>query len=127
CLSVNPAGVLLASDFERWRSAREAACDGEAVHRGGKPLALAEGIVRAARFRCGGLSPHGAALCGQNRAALKLRLALLLAGPPTPVRTFGHVVLFVGVFAALAVPHIESLGALEHFHFEVERLLHPHF
>jgi beta-lactamase regulating signal transducer with metallopeptidase domain len=123
CLGANPAGSLLAADFERWRNAREAVCDGEAVHRGGEPLALAEGILKAARFRCGGLVP-GAALCGHNGAALKLRLALLLQGPPAPVRTIGHVVLAAGVFAALTVPHIDGLGLLEHFHFEVERLLH---
>ncbi|HJK92364.1 MAG: hypothetical protein CMH69_10230 [Nitratireductor sp.] len=123
CLGANPVGSLLAADFERWRNAREAVCDGEAVHRGGEPLALAEGILRAARFRCGGLVP-GAALCGHGGAALKLRLALLMQGPPAPVRTIGHIVLAVGVFAALTVPHIDSLGLLEHFHFEVERLLH---
>jgi len=123
CLGANPAGSLLAADLERWRNAREAVCDGEAVHRGGEPLALAEGILRAARFRCGGLVP-GAALCGHSGAALKLRLALLMQGPPAPVRTIGHIVLAVGVFAALTVPHIDSLGLLEHFHFEVERLLH---
>lgn len=86
-------------------------------------MALAEGILKAARFRCGGLVP-GAALCGHNGAALKLRLALLLQGPPAPVRTIGHVVLAAGVFAALTVPHIDGLGLLEHFPFEVERLLH---
>jgi len=123
CLGANLVGSLLAADFERWRNAREAVCDGEAVHRGGEPLALAEGILTAARFRCGGLVP-GAALCGHGGAALKLRLALLMQGPPAPVRTIGHIVLAVGVFAALTVPHIDSLGLLEHFHFEVERLLH---
>lgn len=123
CLGANPVGSLLAADFERWRNAREAVCDSEAVHRGGEPLALAEGILRAARFRCGGLVT-GAALCGHSSAALRLRLALLMHGPPAPVRTLGHAVLAVGVFVALTVPHIESLGLLEHFHFEVERLLH---
>lgn len=123
CLGANPAGRLLTADFERWRNAREAVCDGEAVHRGGEPLALAEGIVKAARFRCGGLV-SGAALCGHNSAALKLRLALLLQGPPAPVRSIGHLALALGVFAALTVPYIDSLGLLEHFHFEVERLLH---
>ncbi len=124
CLAANPAGALLAPDFERWRAAREAVCDSEAVYHGGEPLALAEGIVRAAKFRCVGLASHGAALCGHGGATLKLRLALLLDGPPAPVRTTGHIVLAAGVFAALTVPHIESLGLLEHFHFEVERLLH---
>lgn len=123
CLGATPVGNLLTADFERWRSAREAVCDGEAVHRGGEPLALAEGILRAVRFRCGELMPD-AALCGHDGATLKLRLALLMQGPPVPVRTLGHVVLAVVVFAALAVPHVDGLGLLEHFHFEVERLLH---
>jgi beta-lactamase regulating signal transducer with metallopeptidase domain len=125
CLSANPAGALLTRDFERWRSAREAVCDGEAVHRGGEPLALAEGIVRAAKFRCADLAPNGAALCDHSGTAFKLRLALLLNGPPAPARTFGHIVLAVGVIAALAVPHIECLDLLERFHVEVERLLYP--
>lgn len=123
CLGANPAGRLLAADFERWRNAREAVCDGEAVHRGGEPLALAEGILKAARFRCDGLVP-GPALCGHGGAVLKLRLALLMHGPSAPVRTIGHTVLAIGVFAALTTPHIDSLGLLKHFHFEVERLFH---
>lgn len=122
CLSANPVGWLLAPDLERWRNAREAVCDGEAVHRGGEPLALAEGLVRAARLRCGQLAPHSVALCGHSAATLKLRLALLLQGPPSPVRTLGHVALLVGVLAALSVPHVESLGLLDHFHFQVEHL-----
>jgi hypothetical protein len=123
-LRANPAGKLLISDFERWRGAREAICDREAVHRGGEPLALAEGIVRAARFRCDDLKPQAASmLCGHDAAALKLRLALLLNGSPAPVRTLGHIVLVLGVIAVLVIPHVESLGALEHFHFEAERLL----
>ncbi|MFN3200009.1 MAG: M56 family metallopeptidase [Bradymonadia bacterium] len=124
CLAVNPTSALLSPDFERWRAAREAVCDSEAVHRGGEPLALAEGIVRAAKFRCEGLLSHGVALCGHNGAALKLRLELLMNGPPAPVRTIGHIVLAVGVFASLTTPHIDNLGLLEYFHFEVERLLH---
>ena len=47
CLSLNPLGhLLLRPEFERWRQAREARCDGEAVRAGGEPLALAQGIVR---------------------------------------------------------------------------------
>lgn len=124
CLMANPAGALLGPDFERWRNAREAGCDGEAVHRGGDALALAESLVHAARFRCGGLSPHSAALCGHGGATLKLRLTLLLNGPPAPTRTLGHLVLAVGAWAAVIAPHVGSSGLLEYFHFEVERLLH---
>lgn len=124
CLSANPAGALLGPDLDRWRSAREAVCDSEAVQRGGDPLALAESLVRAARFRCGGLSPHSVSLCGHSGAALKLRLTLLLNGPPVPIRTIGHLALAVGICAAVAMPHFGSSGLLEHFHFEIERLLH---
>lgn len=124
CLSANPAGGLLLQDFRRWRSAREAVCDGEAVHRGGEPLALAQGLLRAARFRCSGwAAAMSAPLCGHDATALKLRLALLLQGPAVPVRTLGHVALGLGIAAALLTPHIGPQGVLEHFHFEVERLL----
>ena len=122
CLSMNPVGWLLAPDFQRWQCAREAQCDGMAVHQGGEPLALAEGIIRAARFQCSG-APWGAALlCGHDAATLKLRLALLLDGPPRPTRTLGHVLLGVVVILALVLPHLQGTGVLEHFHFEVERL-----
>lgn len=124
CLTANPAGWLLRNDFHRWRTAREALCDGEAVHRGGEALALAEGIVRAAKFRCVGLFPQAAALCGHSKAALNLRIALLLSGPPAPVKTVGHILLGLGVIVALGTPHVEGLGLLERFHFEVERLFH---
>ena len=124
CLTANPAGRLLRNDFQRWRTAREAICDGEAVHRGGEALALAEGIVRAAKFRCAGLLPGVAALCGHSKAAINVRVALLFSGPPAPVKTFGHILLIVGTIVALGTPHIEGLGLLERFHFEVERLFH---
>ncbi|MBO6940577.1 MAG: hypothetical protein JJ863_36725 [Deltaproteobacteria bacterium] len=124
CLTINPVGSLLTADFERWRSAREAMCDGEAVQRGGEPLALAEGIVRAARFRRGDLAPQVAGLCGHDAAALKLRIALLLDGPPAPVRTLGHFFLAVGLLGVLITPHGADTGLLEHFHFAVERMLH---
>ncbi|MFT6628092.1 MAG: beta-lactamase regulating signal transducer with metallopeptidase domain [Flavobacteriales bacterium] len=127
CLSVNPAGQLLRADFERWRGAREAQCDGDAVHRGGEPLALAESILLAARFECRGLQRCGVSLLtGHSGAALKLRLALLLDGPQRPGRSMGHAWLFVAVIAMLTLPHIEGAGLLDAFHFSVERLLHRH-
>lgn len=125
CLSINPAGWLLKADFERWRNAREAQCDGEAVHRGGEALALAEGIVRAARFQCARLiSPGHAPLCGHDRHALQLRLALLFDGPPSPARTAGHLALGLMLAIALLTPHFGDVGMLHHFHIEVERWLH---
>jgi beta-lactamase regulating signal transducer with metallopeptidase domain len=126
CLSVNPVGRWLAPDFERWRQAREAQCDSEAVHLGGDPLALAEGILRAARHSHR-LPCATAALCGHDLNALKLRLALLLNGAPRSAPTRGHWVLFAAAIAALLVPHLQIAGVLEHVHFEVERLAHAFF
>jgi beta-lactamase regulating signal transducer with metallopeptidase domain len=124
CLCINPARVLLAPNFARWRSAREAACDGEAVHQGGEPLALAQGILQAARFECRGCGPHVAPLCGHDVAALKLRLALLMGTPTKPTKTRGHVALLLGVAGSLALPHVGGLELLDLFHIEVERLFH---
>jgi len=125
CLSINPAGSLLNPDFERWRNAREAQCDGEAVHWGGEPLALAEGIVRAARFHRSLYSaPACSALCGHDRDTLKLRVALLLDGPPLPIHTLGHVALGLLLAVAVITPHFGDVGALQHFHLEVERWIH---
>ncbi|MCB9727898.1 MAG: hypothetical protein H6744_14550 [Deltaproteobacteria bacterium] len=126
CLGINPVGQWLAPDLERWHQAREAHCDSAAVHRGGDALALAEGIVRAARFHCVERARCGAAmLCGDELSTLRLRLTLLLHGPPSPVRTAGHLVLGAALLAALVLPHVAGADLLEHFHFEVERLLHP--
>ncbi len=125
CLTINPARRLLSADFERWRQAREAQCDGEAVQHGGEPLALAEGIIRAARFNCLGLHPHGAVmLCGHNTSALKLRLALLLNGSTSPVKTVGHAILVAALILALTIPHLQGMGLLSYLHIEVESLLH---
>ena len=126
CLSMNPLGSWLAPDLARWRQAREARCDSEAVRFGGETLALAEGIVQAAKFRCRDLGSHAIArLCGHDRAALRLRLALLLDGPPRARRrSGGHVGLLVATLLALVLPHFESVGVLERFHMAVEQLLH---
>ncbi|OIP28873.1 MAG: hypothetical protein AUK47_28855 [Deltaproteobacteria bacterium CG2_30_63_29] len=123
-LVINPAGRLLAPDFERWRHAREALCDSEAVELGGDPLALAESIVHAARIRgCCSLS-FASQLCGHDLSVIKLRIALLLHGHSRPTRTVGHLALLAIGIVALLVPHLQSFGALDHFHYEVERLLH---
>lgn len=125
CLSLNPLGHLLVVDFEHWRGAREALCDSEAVALGGDPLALAEGIVRAARFRCSAAALRAVALlCGHQAGALKLRLNLLLAEPKARRTTRGHLILLILLVATVAMPHLGGPGLLEHFHFEIERIFH---
>lgn len=127
-LSVNPLGSLLKSDFRRWRQAREADCDSAAVHAGGEALALAQSILCAAKFRCGGPLHCGVlALCGSDVSALKLRVALLLDGPPRPKKTLGHVLLGAALLLALMGPHFEQLAYLDAFHLAVEQLIHPNF
>lgn len=126
CLGLNPAGSLLRQELHHWRRAREAQCDALAVSDGGQPLALAQSIIRAARFRCAGLVPeHMSALCGHDELSIKLRLALLMHEPARHPRTLGHVIIALGLILVITTPHLPGAGALELFHFEVERLLHP--
>lgn len=124
CLRVNPAGKLLEPDFQRWLVAREASCDGSAVHRGGDALALAQSIIHAARFQCGALPRAHASLRGNGRQAMKLRLALLMDGPSTPEESRGDRVLALALVVAALAPQVFDVVALERFHFAVERLLH---
>jgi len=133
CLSINPVGFLLQNDFQHWQSAREVQCDSVAVSKGGQALALAESIVSAARLsRLGVFAAHecrlpGAAhLCGPDAAILKLRLAILFDGPAKPLRTFGQIILGLGLATLLLLPHLQSIGLLEHFHFEVEAFFHTY-
>ena len=124
CLSANPWGALLRPDFERWRHAREAWCDGDAVEQGGEPLALAQSIVHAARFDCVDTRGAVAMLCGHDHQAVKLRVMLLMDRPRRTARTAGHLVLLAVVLLSAAAPHVDGLQLLSTFHFEVERLLH---
>ncbi len=125
-LLLNPAGFLLAPDFQRWRQAREADCDSAAVHQGGEPLALAQSIVQAAKFRCAGPVACGlATLSGADAPELRLRVTLLIDGPPEPRPTAGHFVLAAAILGALIVPHFEGLAMLDGFHLAVEQLIHP--
>lgn len=125
CLSANPLGRLLEPEFERWRQAREACCDGDAVADGGEALALAQSIVRAARFDCAEISPTAIAMLSRHgHHALRLRVMLLMDNPQTTARSVGQLVLLVAVIAGAAAPHVAGLELLSAFHFEVERLLH---
>lgn len=126
-LSLNPAAALLRADAERWRRAREADCDREAVALGGDPLALAHGLVRAARFGHApagvvALGGHGDA-CGHDAAGLRLRVALLLDGPRPAARRWGHRLLWLALLAVVVGPHLGGPGTLDHLHHAVERWL----
>ena len=121
CLSINPFGRWLRDDFGRWQQAREAQCDSEAVQQGGDPLALAAGILRGARHHHSPSSCAVSLLCGHSLSALELRLALLLNGPPSPVRTWGHRALFVAVMLVLTLPHLQ-IGGLDQMHEWAEQL-----
>lgn len=115
---LNPIGRWLAADAERWRDAREAACDREAVALGADPLALAHCLVRAAgRPQRAGI----AALCQHDRATLRLRVALLVGGShraSAPRRGLGLALLAVGL--VLIAPHVGGEGLLDHFHHTIE-------
>lgn len=122
CLMLNPARRLLMPEFEHWRNAREGSCDAEAARLGGDPLSLAQGIVRAARFRCLDINTCGIAmLCGHDATLLRLRVAILMEGARMPRRTFGHVALGFALLVAVMVPHLFDTDALQYFHHAVER------
>jgi Zn-dependent protease with chaperone function len=125
CLALNPVGRWLAADFARWQQAREAQCDLAAIRLGGEPLALAEGIVRAARM---GGAEHQclAQLCGHRSSTLKLRLALLMTPPAAPHTSWGHGLLAVALVLAAAAPHLTATGLLDVVHLAVERLIPIH-
>ncbi len=124
CLTLNPVGRLLEADLQRWRNAREAACDHVAVQEGGNNLALAEGIVRAARFRCDEGRCGVTALGGPDASALRLRLALLMQQPKAlraaRGRSRGIAIILI---AAAMVPHTGESSLLEHFHAAIEQLV----
>jgi Zn-dependent protease with chaperone function len=130
CLALNPAGGRLRAELSHWQQAREIACDIEAVTRGGDPLALAQGIVRAARRqnRAPGRTPCRsvpalAPLCGHEPAALRLRIALLLEPIPPAATDRSHRLLLIAVIVAALAPHLIAPGAFESFHHLVERLV----
>jgi Zn-dependent protease with chaperone function len=125
-LRVNPlGGWLLAPHAARWRAAREAHCDREAVVHGAAPLPLAHAIVRAARP-----GPHPAVALGDDdTAVLRFRIGMLLAyaeraparcrqqGPEAFSTAFG-LLLF-----ALLLPHQAGTDALDAVHTGAERAL----
>jgi beta-lactamase regulating signal transducer with metallopeptidase domain len=126
-LTANPLGhLLLGAEFRRWIVAREAHCDREAVLCGATPSALAEALVRAARFR----APRPRApvmavgLHTEEAAVLRLRVNLLLAYAEAPprrcCREHALSVAAVALLAALALPHLFGAGPLDALHTSAE-------
>lgn len=125
-MTVNPFGrFLLEPHVARWKAAREAHCDREAVLSGADALALAEAIVRAARP-----SPREAAALGYaDVAVLKLRVSFLVAfAERRPERCcrdgYGPIpaVITLLVFA-LMLPHQAGTDALDAVHLSTEHVL----
>lgn len=81
-VAMNPFGrFLVAPHAKRWRAAREAHCDREAVIHGASALALAQAILRAAK------APKSAVALGTRDARIvKFRVGLLLAFAENPPR-----------------------------------------
>lgn len=120
CLTMNPAGRALQADLARWSVAREAWCDRQAVARGADPLALAQGIVRAAKFRCGESLCGAALLCGHEHDALRLRVALLMEEPAPMRPSWGGALMVAVIVLSVATPHLGP-DLLAIFHETVER------
>lgn len=125
-MRVNPLGrILLGPHARRWRAAREAHCDREAVLLGAAPLPLADAIVRAARPT----AAEAAALGAGDTAVLKLRIDMLLAfAERAPHRCCSEgrsampAVVALLLFALL-LPHHTGAGMLDALHTSAERAL----
>jgi hypothetical protein len=125
-LSINPLGrFLLAPHVARWKAAREAHCDREAVLHGAAPLPLADAIVRAARTT----TREAVALGVGDTAVLKLRIGMLLAfAEHAPHRCCNEgrsaiAVALVLLFIALILPHQTGTFALDALHTGTEHAL----
>lgn len=127
-LAVNPFGGLLRSELQRWRAAREARCDSEAVDSGAKALALAAAIVGAARPRpCPTpASPLAVPLGGELRV-VQLRVQRLLGGTGVGKRRERSfwIVAAASLLLLLSLPHAVGTAPLDIFHRGVESIVHP--
>jgi hypothetical protein len=122
-LSMNPLGrKLLDPHAFRWRAAREAHCDREAVLGGSLPLALAEAIVRAAKpAPC-----QAVALGAGDMTLLRFRVGMLFAfSEQLPSRccrrgVSAFPIAIVLLLVALFLPHGTGTAALDALHTSVE-------
>ena len=128
CLSLNPLAGLLRTELSRWRFAREAACDEEAIHRGAPPLALARAIVTVARSGSARVPSGVAALAGGGTDALRIRVGLILEyaeGRPARRRWDApFTVLAVALVAVALLPHTLGTAPLDRLHLGIELALH---
>jgi Zn-dependent protease with chaperone function len=125
-LGINPFGrFLLAPHAARWRAAREAHCDREAVLHGASPLPLADAILRAARPTSREAAPLGA----EETSVLSLRVRLLVAfSERAPVRCRHEhpsalPLALALVVAALLLPHRTGTAVLDLVHIGAEQAL----
>ncbi len=127
CQSLNPAAFLLRPEAQRWRLAREAACDEQAVQSGGDPLCLAQAIVTAARLTLGPVPTQLAPLGGRGLENIQLRVALLLRHDGSARRVTRTEVPLMGLMMLLSlaalVPHVLGSGPLDTIHIGIETAL----
>ncbi len=126
CLQLNPLSSLLRSEVARWRLAREASCDEQAVRSGADPLCLAAAIVQASRPAPAPVA--AAALAGSgNLKALRLRIGLLLGfheQSAQPIRQDSPVIVgLCSVFFIGLLPHVMGSGPLDSLHLAIETTL----
>lgn len=107
---------------ESFRSAAEEAADAEAAAEVGE-LAVADALVRVARFTLGGPRPDAVAAMGFGSHPLQRRVALLLAGPVTPGKARG--LALSGILAVSAIL-LGVVGAAPIHHFIEDILLARH-
>ena len=124
-LALNPVGAfLLRQHASRWRAAREAHCDREAVVEGLDPLALASAILAASRPTP--TAYEAVALGARREAFLAYRVGMLLAfdeQPPVRCCRPGPTLLIamIAVTTAVVLPHRTGGAALDVLHRGVER------
>jgi beta-lactamase regulating signal transducer with metallopeptidase domain len=127
CQSLNPLARMLGTEWQGWRLAREAACDEEAVRRGGEPLSLAEAILTAARYTSGPMPCSAASLGDGGVGSIQLRVELLLGyaeGGQARIRTEVPLLGLATVLAVVAaLPHVLGSGPLDSIHLGIETTL----
>ncbi|MCR9165508.1 MAG: M56 family metallopeptidase [Nannocystaceae bacterium] len=121
-LRMNPLGFLLRPGFERWRLAREIACDRHAVAAGANPPALAHALVLAARA-AGARSPLPQ-LADSRLLGLELRVRLLLDPDEAACgcgSRRGVSLTAAALMVVVALPHLVGSEPLDSFHLVMDR------
>ena len=133
-LRLNCFRKYIDSSVSLWKEAREVYADKQAITWGANPLALAEAIVHALRWKkqylgAGGTKTLQFSLGGTETDLLKLRLALLLDNVEAePIKTrkkglFSQKFILGMVWGFFILyPHILSWDVLDLFHYHIERI-----